>query len=250
MNGATVTALPEGWRLHAFAEIPSTSDLVRRLAEAGEPEGLVVLATRQTAGRGTSARSWSSPAGNLHLSVLLRPSEPARTLPQWSLLTALAVHDALSPYVPARSALTLKWPNDILLDGAKIAGLLVEAEAEAAPDATLRWLCLGIGANLTQAPDLPDRPTARLPSPAPDAAAVAAGVLCALTAWRRTRLTEGFAAIRTAWLARGPRHGTTLAVSAAGRTLAGLYDGLADDGALLLRTGGRVHAIHAGEVRA
>ncbi|WP_376090675.1 biotin--[acetyl-CoA-carboxylase] ligase [Roseomonas sp. CCTCC AB2023176] len=203
--------LPDGWRLLVHEEVPSTSDLLRRLATAGEPEGLALLARRQTAGRGTSGRRWASPRGNLHLSVLLRPSEPARTLPEWSLLAALAVHDALSPHVPGPAALQLKWPNDLLLGGAKIAGLLLEAEARG--DGRLDWICLGVGANLASAPDLPDRPTAALPPPAPSPELVAADVLHALSDWRRTRHVEGFGAIRRAWLDRGPAPGTHLAVT-------------------------------------
>ena len=236
-----------GWRLHTYAQLGSTSDLVRQLAANSEPEGLAILAKRQTAGRGTSGREWVSPPGNLHLSILLRPSDPARTLPQWSLLAALAVHDSLAPHVGGPARLTLKWPNDVLLDGDKVAGILVEAEAT--PEGTLRWLCIGIGANLRHAPDLPGRRAASLPAPGPTAVTIAADLLAALDLWRRVRLTEGFAAIRDAWLARGPRHGEHLQVSAPGGSLSGFYEGLGDDGALLLRTGGRVHAIHAGEVR-
>ena len=238
---------PAGWRVLLHESLPSTSDLLRRLAVAGEPEGLAVLARRQTAGRGTSGRRWASPSGNLHLSALFRPTEPARTLPEWSLLAGLAAHDALAPRLPPGASLRLKWPNDLLLDGAKVAGILVEAEARA--DGRLDWLCLGVGANLSAAPDLPDRPTAALPHPAPAVEDVAHDLLAALTEWRRLRLLDGFDPIRRAWLARGPVPGTHLAVNAPGGPVAGAFEGLADDGALLLRTGGRVHAFRAGEVQ-
>lgn len=237
------------WRLRVHESLPSTSDLLRTLAEAGEPEGLAVLARRQTAGRGRSGRSWDSPAGNLYLSALLRPSgTPARDLPGWSLLAGVALADALAPLLPDPTRLSLRWPNDLLLDGrAKCAGVLVDAADDGAGG--VAWIVVGFGANLASAPDLPDgRPTAALGvALAPEA--VAARVLDSLDRWRRTRLLDGFAPVRAAWTARGPALGTTIAVRGPrGLPVAGRYDGLSEDGRLLLATGGRVQALAAGEL--
>ena len=117
------------WRLRRYASLPSTSDLCVRLAREGEPEGVAVLAERQTAGRGSRGRTWESPPGSLCLSVLLRPRrDPASASGQWALLAALALHDALAPHAPP-GALSLKWPNDVLVAGRKAGGILLDAAA-------------------------------------------------------------------------------------------------------------------------
>lgn len=234
-------ALPPPWRLRVEPELPSTSDLLIRLAAAGEPEGLAVLAHRQTAGRGRDGRAWVSPAGNLHLSVLLRPAATAREAPVFALLGGVVLAEALAPFCADPDALRLKWPNDVLLRGAKLGGLLCETAADAA--GRLEWLVYGFGANLAAAPALPDRATIALPRPVPPET-VAAGLLGALAAWR----TRPAAEVIAAWMARGPAPGSLLTLRTASGETRGRYAGLAPDGALLLDggTGPRPHA--SGEV--
>ncbi|WP_426957734.1 biotin--[acetyl-CoA-carboxylase] ligase [Muricoccus radiodurans] len=241
-----MTVAPTGWRLLVHEQLASTSDLVRTLAEAGEPDGLAVLARRQTAGRGTHGRTWESPPGNLYLTVLLRPTVPAHEASQWGLLAALALHDVLARHVSAPARLTVKWPNDLLLGGAKCAGILTEAAV--GPRGDLDWLAIGFGANLAAAPEVPGRATAALPRPAPVPEEAARDLLAALDRWRRIRLLEGFAPIRRAWLERGPAPGVRLSITASGGPVAGLFEGLDESGALLLRSGGRVHAFTSGEL--
>lgn len=240
---------PHRFRLRVHEALPSTSDLVAQLAAAGEPEGLAILARRQTAGRGTQGRAWEGRAGNLHLSVLLRPADPIRHAPRWGLLAAVALADAAAEVLPDGTALALKWPNDLMLGGAKAAGIL--AEASATPAGGIAWLCLGFGVNLAHAPAIPGRATACLADagiapPAPEA--FAERLLAALDRRRLERATDGFAPTRAAWLARGPALGTHLAIRREGAETAGSFAGLAEDGSLLLSTGGRVHAIASGEV--
>lgn len=237
------------FRLSVHEALPSTSDLVARLAEAGEPEGLAVLARRQTAGRGTQGRGWESPAGNLHLSVLLRPDEPLRTASQWGLLAAVALADAVAEVLPDPAAVALKWPNDLLLGGAKAAGIL--AEASAGPAGRIGWLCLGIGVNLAHAPAVQGRATACLAGQGiapPDPAVFAERLLAALDRWRGRRAREGFGPVRAAWLARAPGLGSHLVIRRDGRDIAGSFAGLAEDGSLLLAAGGRINAVASGEV--
>ncbi|MBY0335023.1 MAG: biotin--[acetyl-CoA-carboxylase] ligase [Acetobacteraceae bacterium] len=231
------------WRLQVFEALPSTQNLVQKLAEAGEPAGLAVLARRQTAGRGQGVRVWASPAGNLHLSVLLRPRGAARDLPGWALLFAVALREAASELVPA-ARLRLKWPNDLLLDGAKCAGVLTEAEL--AEDGSIAQIVAGFGVNLAHAPALEGRETAALGDA--DVEGFARVLLDRIAAWTRIRLTEGFAPVRAAWIAAGPERGALLTLKRDGAGVTGRYEGLAEDGALLLSTGGRVHAFHAGEI--
>lgn len=236
------------WRLAIHEVLPSTSDLCRTLAAAGEPEGFAALARRQTAGRGSRGRDWQSPPGNLFLSALLRPREPARHAAQWSLLAGVALAEALSPRLPDPSALRLKWPNDLLLADAKLAGILVDSAAGA--DGGLDWLVIGVGANLAVAPEVPGRAVAALAevAPAPPPEDVARDFLAALDVWRRRRLLDGFAPIRAAWLARAPEIGAPISLRIGAETLGGGFAGLGEDGSLLMQTGGRVHAFGAGEV--
>jgi BirA family biotin operon repressor/biotin-[acetyl-CoA-carboxylase] ligase len=239
-----VSTRPAGWRLQVHDQLPSTADLIRAAAEAGEAERLAILARRQTAGRGTHGRSWESPPGNLFLSVLLRPEAPAREVPQWSLLVAVAVHSALLPH--AGPGLSLKWPNDLLLGGAKCAGILSEAGID--PEGRLDWLAFGIGVNLAHAPSVPGRLTAALPAPALAPEAAAAAIMESLDRWRAVLGAEGFGAIRRAWLERGHAPGAPLTVFAPGGVRSGLFDGLDDRGALRLRTATGMETVMAGEV--
>lgn len=240
--------IPPGFRLQSHEALPSTSDEVIRLAGEGEEDGLAVLAHRQTAGRGTQGRAWQGPSGNLHLSVLLRPHEPLRLATQWGFLAAVALADTLEPLLPDPALLALKWPNDVMLGGAKAAGILVETGADGAGG--IDWVCLGIGVNLAQAPVVPGRVTASLAGigavpPSPEA--FAAALLTAIARRRAQRATAGFAPIRDAWLARGPTIDTDLAISRHGGEITGRFVGLAEDGGLLLSVGGRITTLASGE---
>ena len=233
---------PPGWRLQQFEALDSTSSLCRQLAEAGEPERLAIVARRQNAGRGTQGRSWVSPPGNLFLSVLLRPTEPARAVAQWSLLAAVALAEAVAAYAPT---VRLKWPNDLVVEGAKLAGILCESALDA--DGRLAWLVVGFGVNVGTAPDVPGRATTSLGGVVA-AHALVAPILGNLDRLRLDRLRDGFGPIRAAWLARAPELGTHLTIRAGDRPMVGgAFAGLDDDGRLLLSAGGRVRAFAAGE---
>jgi len=236
------------WRLQVFPSLDSTSDLCARLAEAGEPEGLAVLALRQTAGRGSRGRNWESPTGNMYLSALLRPPGMLAEASRWALLVAVALADAIALLLPDPSLLALKWPNDVLLDGRKVAGILLDAAGKAG--GAIDWLVIGCGINLTQAPAVPGRRTACIAElaepPAPEA--MARLLLDRLAHWRAVRAREGFAPVRAAWLARAQPVGTRVQLSYNGRLLGGTFAGLADDGSLLLSTGEGVAAFATGEI--
>ena len=249
MSDAAGCGLPPGWRLEVAESLPSTSDALRLRAEAGEAPRLALIARRQTAGRGRSGRAWASPVGNLHLSVLLRPGGEVAEAAQWGLLAGVALAEAASTAEPDPQALRLKWPNDLLRRGAKVAGILAEAALTADRPARLAWVVLGIGVNLRSAPGLPDHPTACLAvAEAPEA--FAARLLRRLDHWAAVQGRMGFGPVRDAWMARGPELGTDLAVRGDAAPLNGRYAGLAADGGLLLDTGeGRRHIL-TGEVLA
>jgi BirA family biotin operon repressor/biotin-[acetyl-CoA-carboxylase] ligase len=238
----------EPWRLQIHETIVSTSDLCRTLAARGEPDGLAVLARQQTGGRGSRGRGWESPSGNLFLSVLLRPDERARDAGQWSLLAGVALAEALAPYLPDPSALRLKWPNDVLLSGAKLAGILVDSAAT--PSGDVDYLVIGVGANLAVAPDVPGRAVACVAdvAPPPPVEDFARALLARLDAWRLIRARDGFAAIRAAWLRLAAPLGSPTTLRQGERLVEGRLAGLADDGSLLLDDHGEVAAFTTGEV--
>ena len=239
---------PESWRLEVHACLPSTADLCRARAEAGEADGLAILALRQSTGKGTHGRSWADCPGNLALSVLWRPGGPAVQAGCWGLLAGVAVAEALATFLPPEAPLTLKWPNDVLLGGGKIVGILAESVATA--EGTLEWLSFGIGANLAMAPEVPGRRTACLAAygaPPPPRQA-AAGVRAALARWRDRVAREGFAPVRDAFLQRAPRPGTPLSLHRGAENIVGRFAGLDSGGALLLHTSQGLRTFVAGEV--
>ena len=239
-----------GFRLEVHEVLSSTSDLVAERAAAGEPAGLAVLAHRQTAGRGTQGRGWESPSGNLFMTVLLRPGGRLRDAPQWSLLAGVALAEAVAPLLPDPGALALKWPNDLLLHGRKLAGILSEASSDA--QGAVAWVSLGIGVNLATAPQVPGRETASLAAggvtpPAP--MVFAERLLERIGHWYDQRQTDGFETVRAAWLARGPAPDAPIRVRApGGARKVGRFAGLAEDGSLLIADEGRVQRLAAGEV--
>ena len=239
-----------GFRLEVHEALSSTSDLVAARAAAGEPAGLAVLARRQTGGRGTKGRAWESLEGNLHLTVLLRPRGAVREAPQWGLLAGVALAETIAPLLPDASALALKWPNDVLLRGRKLAGILAEASAD--PKGGLAWLSLGFGVNLAQAPIVPGRETASLTDEGiapPLAKAFAVQLLERLDQWCERRRARGFAPVRNAWLVHGPAPDAPIQVSTPGGTMTtGRFAGLAEDGSLLVAGEGRVERLATGEV--
>lgn len=235
--------LPAGWRLRVHDSLPSTQTLATELAEQGEAGGLAILARQQSQGRGRAGRSWNSRPGNLAISILLRPSGPAREISGHALLAAVALHEAAAEHAPGR-ALRLKWPNDLMEGGAKLAGILSEAALDEAGG--IAHLILGIGVNLAHAPEVEGREVACLgPIPPEDFAATLLG---RLGHWQAVRADEGFAPVFAAWEERGPPRGTVLTLRQGDNPVTGSYEGLAGDGGLRLATAGGPRIFHAGEV--
>jgi BirA family biotin operon repressor/biotin-[acetyl-CoA-carboxylase] ligase len=223
-----------GVRLLAYDEIDSTNAEALRLLRAGERGPLWIAAERQSAGRGRRGRRWVSVPGNLHASLLLTDPGPAEHWPQLSFVAALAVHDAVVELAPEiRPMLELKWPNDLLLSGAKVAGILIEGEGREEEGA----VAIGIGINCTAHPAEAAYPATDLA--AGGASVTAAALLAALSVKMSGRLAQwnsgnGFATIRADWLARAAGIGETIRVGLADRELAGRFEGLDDAGGLVL----------------
>lgn len=224
-----------------LAEVGSTNDWLRE-HRATLADGQWVHADRQTGGRGRLGRPWTAPAGNLAASCLVRHRPGDGPASELALVMGVALFDAAAA-VAAPARLALKWPNDLMVDGAKAAGILMESIGDA--------VIAGVEVNLAVAPRLSDRATAALAAdgPAPTPAAFLGLLAPAFADWRARWRARGFAAIRAAWCARGPERGTPLSVTGGGRTVSGAFVGLGDDGGLLLADGGGVvHHLLAGDV--
>lgn len=220
----------------------STNADMLALAAVGEPEGLWLRAETQTAGRGRQGRDWASPRGNLCASTIvrLRPTDPpAATL---AFVASVALAEVVAAWTGAER-LTLKWPNDLLLDGAKMSGILLERGGDA--------VVIGIGVNLAHHPELPGRVTTSLALyGAPDPALFLEELASAFARWLARWRGEGLAPVREKWLERAHPKGTALVANLPdGVSVEGLFDGLDVAGALILRLAdGSTRVIHAGDV--
>lgn len=233
--------LPDGWRLVALQSVGSTNDEAARLADGGASEGTVIWAREQTGGRGRRGRRWTSPAGNLYCSTVLRPDCPAPRAAELGFVAALAVADI----VPTERTVRVKWPNDVLVDGGKVAGILPESAI--GQDGKAQHVVMGIGVNVGFAPTLPE-----MRYPAAMLGGTVEGVLERLTAALAERLGQwrraGFEAIRSAWLARAGPIGLDVDVKLGEELVRGRFAGIDGDGALLLETPTGRRKIVAGEL--
>ncbi|MDD5586680.1 MAG: biotin--[acetyl-CoA-carboxylase] ligase [Alphaproteobacteria bacterium] len=273
--------IPPFYRLRLLDVTASTNEDAKKAAAAGEAEGLVVQALRQTAGRGRQGRSWDSPKGNLYASVLLRPRCSPQETGLYSFVAALAVYDCVRAFLP-QADIRLKWPNDVLANGKKISGVLLEAAP--AENGKIEWLVIGVGINASHHPENGLYPATSLrkeiPLPLPSCAKASEGLetnvhqslgvggreglgegsahdgdaqnvltklLRAFDGWRLAFLREGFAPVRSAWLA----HAQTGPVTARlpHETVEGTFQDLDENGHLILRLpDGTERAIAAGDV--
>lgn len=236
----------------AFDQIDSTNAEARRRAEAGEAGPLWITAVRQTAGRGRRGRDWSTEPGNLAATLLTTSRKPPAEAAQLTFVAALAVADLCEAWVPA-SLVRIKWPNDVLIAGAKVCGILIESGSMA--DGRL-WLAVGCGVNLAHAPVNTPYPATSLaahlkagvtepPSPPEAMGAFAA----AFNRWLRVWEEGGFEPIARAWTARAGGIGGICVARLGAETVEGVAEGLDVDGALRLRTAsGEVRRITAGDV--
>ncbi|MFO1154674.1 MAG: biotin--[acetyl-CoA-carboxylase] ligase [Rhodospirillales bacterium] len=249
--------VPDGYRLLVLPSVGSTNDEVRRFAAAGEPAGLVVTAGEQTAGRGRERRAWTSPPGNLYLSILLRPECPISRIPEIGFVAAVAVARAVAGVIPGPGRVRCKWPNDVLVDGCKVAGLLLETATEAQGRAD--WVILGIGLNVASYPKETGGLIAATSLVAAGAAnanvpalleRVLAAFAAGLAEWRAT----GFAAVRQGWKAIAHRPGDALTVRLGGGAtdvaaagVSGRFVDIDATGALVLDTANGRRTIAAGD---
>jgi BirA family biotin operon repressor/biotin-[acetyl-CoA-carboxylase] ligase len=236
-----------GARHIAYEALGSTNAEALSLARAGERGPLWVTALSQSAGRGRRGSTWVSPPGNLYATLLLHEPSAPEYAPQLSFVTALALHDAVAECAPQIGPiLKVKWPNDLLLGLAKLAGTLIEGQSEPA-----FVVAIGIGVNCAAHPhDTPYPATdlgvaGALVTPAQAFAALSAAMLRRLAQWQRG---QGFSSIRADWLKRAAGLGQDIRVRLPERELCGRFHGLDDAGRLLVQQAGGLTAVTAGEV--
>lgn len=247
-----MTGWPDGVGRAVFDELDSTNAEAQRRALAEEPGPLWILAGRQLQGRGRRGRPWSTERGNFSATLLLRPPGGPTDHALRSFVTALALYDALVEITGRPELFSLKWPNDVLLNGQKLAGILLESgSVGGAP-----YLSIGIGINLRHVPP----PEVLEPGATPPVAlSEATGIsvtpeemldyLAAAFARREAQFaTYGFGSIRTAWLAHAARLGEVVTARMPGREVTGTFVTLDDHGAIVLQTAqGRV-AVPAADI--
>ncbi|WP_298020537.1 biotin--[acetyl-CoA-carboxylase] ligase [uncultured Parasphingopyxis sp.] len=229
--------------IRSVAETGSTNDDLMALAREGAGEGLWLRADVQTTGRGRQGRDWTSPKGNLYTSTLVRLKDGDPPPASLAMVAAIALFDTALSYLPY-GRFVLKWPNDLMLDGAKVSGILLEREGDA--------VVVGMGLNLASHPTGLDRPVTSLAAHGghipPDIfiADLAPQFARVLDHWRSNPLSATIAQ----WQGRAHAQGTPLTVhDGGGDPVAGVFDGLNEDGALRLRLeDGEVRVIHAGDV--
>ncbi len=243
---------PEGVARHALETVDSTNAFAASLAP-GLTGPAWVMAGQQTAGRGRRGRPWDSPRGNFYGSLILRPEGPPDRAALRSFTAALALHDACVGLTGLPEAFALKWPNDVLCNGGKLAGILLESTSAGQG---VGHLVIGIGVNLIAAP----------PAEAVEPGAVTPVSLlgetglrvtperfllhlaAAFARWEARFAAEGFAPLRAAWLSHAARLGETIRVRTGQTERRGLFETIDETGALVLNIDGRREPIPAAEV--
>jgi BirA family biotin operon repressor/biotin-[acetyl-CoA-carboxylase] ligase len=236
------------FRIEEVAEIDSTNEALRRRAVTGEAEGLVLRADTQTAGRGRRGRDWHSPPGNLYVSLLLRPACTAATGATVGFVAAIALGAVLRKLVPV--PVLHKWPNDVIVGGRKMTGVLLEAGT--GTDGRLDWLVLGMGVNVVSHPEVGLYPTTDL--------AASGGQSISPPDLLQRFLTEfgpaydkwclsGFGVMRSTWLANAAGIGDRVVARLERTEIAGRFADLDPDGTLVMTLdGGGERRIAAGDV--
>lgn len=241
----------------AFDNLDSTNTALRRMVEAGTEaaEGLIVTAKSQSAGRGRSGRIWSSPPGNLYASVVVAGPEEQSRAPELGFVAAVAVIAAIQSLLPDHASdavLRCKWPNDVLFEGAKVSGILLETAD--APEASLPFVIIGVGINLMPVevaeamyPITSLAEHGRRVTPTQALEAHCRQLAHHLDIWRR----GGFGPIRELWLDHAEGLDEPITVKLHNETITGRFTGLDADGALMVeQTPGNSRRILAGDVMA
>jgi BirA family biotin operon repressor/biotin-[acetyl-CoA-carboxylase] ligase len=233
------------WRFEQYQNVVTTQNYVFDAIDEGEAEGFVVQALQQQGGKGRHGNKWEAPIGNLYISALLRPECDLASAGQLAFVVAVALSDALDAYIdPEHHVKTLKWPNDILIDGRKISGILLESDIK---DNALNAIVLGVGVNIFKAPefgvalnDIASEPVY--------VNKVRDVILDKLSYYLDLWQEKGFAPIREAWLNGAHGIGKPMTARLPSESFKGIFKGITEDGSLILDMDGTDKIIHAAEV--
>lgn len=253
MKKKSESDLLNDYHLLSYDVLDSTNEEAKRLAAGGGSHGAVIWAKRQTNGRGRMNREWISAEGNLFVSVLLSPSKNVETCAQLSFVAALAVAETLEGILPDQEGISCKWPNDVLLEGKKLAGILLEAFSM--PDErgkNRQWVVVGVGINVDSFPEHVMFPATCLKEAGVEI--ISAKIVLSrfiynfihrYDAWSK----KGFKEIHAEWMQRAYHLGRPIEVIIGDKHAEGIFEGLDAHGRLLLRqrTGGAA-TITAGDV--
>lgn len=241
-------ALSSGLPLQVHDSLDSTSLEALRYLDEGGREPVWILARLQTAGYGRRGRSWHQQAGNLAATLVMPLTGNLADQPAAAgFALSLALASALEKAGIKPRNIQLKWPNDVLLNGGKVSGILLERHIIVDEP----FLALGVGVNLAHKPDLPDYPTASVmdvTAKAPEPEMFLDTLDTAFQHWRQKLELQGFAPLREAWLQKAGGHGRQITVRLPNETLHGVFEGLDETGALILRQGEVISRINTGDV--
>jgi BirA family biotin operon repressor/biotin-[acetyl-CoA-carboxylase] ligase len=240
------------YHLLSYDVLDSTNFEAKRLAGGGASHGAVIWARRQTAGRGRLGREWVSADGNLFTTVLLNPTVDLEKCSQLSFVAALAVADTLEGILPEASKITCKWPNDVLVDGKKISGVLLESFTTKELVSTRQWIAVGVGVNVDNFPEHVMYPATCLR----DAGVELISAKIVLSRFIHNFIhrydeweAKGFAPILKAWTSRAHQMGKLVEVIVGDDKVTGVFEGVDASGCMLLRDKKKnVTPISAGDV--
>ena len=252
MASQTEKTLLNDYHLLSYDVLDSTNAEARRLAGGGASHGAVIWAKRQTAGRGRMGREWVSVEGNLYTTVLIQPPVALEQCAQLSFVAALAVAETLEGIVPDPSLVACKWPNDVLVGGKKISGILLESFTTKELITQRQWISIGVGINVDNCPEHVMFPATCLRNVGVEL--ISAKIVLSrfihhfvhrYDAWA----SQGFTSIETAWKSRAHQLGKTVEVIVGDEQVSGVFDGIDAQGHMLLRDKKKqITTINAGDV--
>lgn len=235
------------WSIETYDIVSSTQDILKKQAIHGAREGSAIYAYQQTSGRGRQGRNWHSPLGNIYLSALLRPQCEIALVGQLSLLSCLAVSKAIEDVYEDKTLCELKWPNDILINRKKCAGILLETDISA--NNQIEWIAIGIGVNLKNAPLETSVSIEQISHKNPDILSVRDNILKELAEHYISWKINGFEELRLAWTKKCGQKNENLVITLGAKEIKGYFHDLDHMGNLVLKdNSGALVTIRSGQI--